>query len=302
MSEATPRRSDSSRVAVAMLGTIIVLGGAYGLTRLRGGEGKAGADDAEEAEPPSLFAVGAAAGSVARRFDAAVYDNPEDHSPTIEACRELRRSGVVSGCVPDGARGEVGELTRFVDGTGQTDGRVVRMNDGTSIDGIVAAMIAEKDAGRPCEVVGSPGSRMIAILGRNMSCDVVPQVRAALDRQSTVTMLACLEIVSWGPVSQCESRGSLAITGDGQMTRFLDEKGEYYGGGISHLSENINIPDEVETLREERSHKIRPCEVVGSPSSHMIAVLPPLLSCDEVPRVRAAMDHFAPHEPVGRDR
>ena len=298
MTEASTR-SGGARIAVVVLGTAAVLGGAYALTPPeRPDDGKL-----QRVTPqlPPLFAVESAAAAVSRAFDAAAFAEPEPdyHSGAIDACRELRTAGIVSGCMSDTAtRYSVGEIVRFLTDAGAADGLIVRINGAEGIDALAAGRFPEVKASRPCALVASPGSRLIAVLGTSMSCDVQQRVRTALDRQSHVTMLACLDIVDAGLMgrgsfaAECEWWRSNSLGGvTGEVTPFINGAGDDLAGGILRPEGDGGFADSLKTVRD--NNRLRPCAVVGSRSSGLIAVLPKDVSCEEAPDVQAALDHFA---------
>jgi hypothetical protein len=251
------------------------------------------------AELPLFWAAGAAAASVMRALDGAAFDVPEDHSPAIEACRELRAAGLVRGCAQDTAtKYSVGEIVRFVNARGALEGLIVRINGAERIEAVAAAKFPETTTTRPCALITSPGSRLIALLGESMSCDAAPIVRAALDRQSHVTMLMCLEIVDEGLLGRppyapsCEWwRGNSLGGVDGEVTPFVNGALDDLGGGILLPKGGDNFAQSLKTVRD--SHPEDSCRVVGSTGSGVIAVLPPGTSCDVSPHVMAVLDSYA---------
>ena len=219
------------------------------------------------------------------------YADSYETDQTAKVCRELRHAGLVRGCVVATAAGAIGEVRGFVNEQGQVDGLVLRVNGSTRIDDIVAEVA--RGEGRPCGVVGSPGSRLVAVLGRGMGCDAAPQVRAALDRQSHRTMLACLDLVDAGLVARCEWWvPSLAGVRGEDITEFVGQ--DQRGGGIVIPDGDAGLERNLEIMRE--AHGGPPCEVVGAAGSGMAAVLAPWMSCGQAAGVRAVLDHYDRHD------
>jgi hypothetical protein len=215
-------------------------------------------------------------------------------------CIEMRTSDIFAGCHFDSGadfgpafHGPIADLRRFVSKTGVSAGMLVYVDGFASINEIVARIVRDDDAGRPCAVMGSPGSRMIAILGPETSCEVAPAIQAALDRQARRTELACLEIVRQladaGLVRYCGQRDALAGLG-GETATFVDRDGDWRGG-VLIPNGDAGFDEKLATMRG--SNRARPCEVVGSRSSGMMAVMPSAVDCDEwAPRFQSVLDHF----------
>ena len=278
------------RIAVAGLVTALILGASYLATSHRGSDLGSRSQE-KQFEAPPVYVAAAAAG---RLFDGAVHDDPDDHSPTTMACRELIATGLVKGCVPrTSGPGFVGERIGLVSTQGTMDGSIVRMTGSIPIEELVAKTVASRDSGRACEVVGSPGSRLIAVLGPSSRCEDVPRVQEALDHQSRVTMLACLKLVSAKLVAGCALWAPALGGMSGEVTPFVDKDGQE-GGGIVLPGREPNFAHSLMVARS--SNRDRPCAVVGSEVSRMVAVLSPAMSCDDAPRVKNVLDEFASHD------
>ena len=111
-------------------------------------------------------------------------------------------------------------------------------------------------------------------------------------------MLACLDIVDAGLMgrgsfaAECEWWRSNSLGGvTGEVTPFINGAGDDLAGGILRPEGDGGFADSLKTVRD--NNRLRPCAVVGSRSSGLIAVLPKDVSCEEAPDVQAALDHFA---------
>jgi hypothetical protein len=220
-----------------------------------------------------------------------------EHSPSMEACRELQRTGIAAGCRSTGGYKGIVDGVRLLDESGSVEGSVAHENGSTSIDEIVSDMILLGNGERPCEVIGSPGSRLIATLGPNMSCELTSRIRAALDQQNKVTMLACLELASEGIAPGCISGVGVLGGVGGEITRFVkagtDEESEGQGGLVL-IGGTDSLESSLAIMR--RNSAERPCGVVGPTRSRIIAVLSPEMSCDQASHIRAVVDRWVAHD------
>lgn len=219
-------------------------------------------------------------------------------------CVELIRSGSFEGCHFDWGphftpvfHWPIQSMRRLVNKKGVAAGMLVWVNGFASINEIVSRIVRDDDAGRPCAVLGSTGSRMIAILDPETSCEVAPAVQAALDRHTRRTEVACREIIDQladaGLAHYCEPRDTLAGL-PGETTAFLDHNGERHGGFF--IPQGDAGLDESQAAVRALSHA-HPCEVVGSRMSAMMAVMPSTLDCDGwAPRFQSILQQF-PRDP-----